>query len=131
MVCEVIAAQSYQDAPVGSEAAKSMQRAEMLKPRVIHLHTDLLDRESYYLVKRTDKISKHITRVWIDPDGMIFIECPCYRGLPPIDSKTKLPAFEPMHCMHAAGTLLYIAEEHSEGASNVIPIDQRRTNVSK
>lgn len=127
----MLTARSYQDAPTGSEAAKSMRRAEMLRPRVVHLHTDLLDRESYYLVKRTDKRSVHVIRVWADPDGTIFIACPCYRGQPPMDSKTKLPAFEPMHCIHAAATLLYIAEGHSEGASNVIPIDQRREHVSK
>lgn len=126
----MLTVRSYQNAPVGSEAAKSMTRAEVLKPRVIHLLTDLLDRESYYRVKRTDKISRHVIRVWVDLDGQSFIACDCWRGCPPVDGKTKLQVFEPMHCIHAAATLLFIAQEHSEGA-NVIPIDQRRDHGSQ
>lgn len=107
----MLLAKTYQDPEPGTEASKAMGRAETLTPWVAHLYTDAVDRESFYLVKRRDKISTHVIKVWVDPDKQIFIECPCYRGRPPIDAKTKLPAFEPMPCIHAASVLLFIAHE--------------------
>lgn len=113
----MLAIRRFQNPAPGSEEAKAIDRAREVDPIVIHLHTDLLDRESFYLVKRRDKISKHVLRVWADQDGEPFVECPCYRGKPPIDSRTKLPAFEPMPCTHAGGLLLFIAEKENQNGS--------------
>lgn len=113
----MLAIRRFQNPLPGSEEAKAIDRAREVQPRVLHLHTDLLERESYYLVKRIDKISKHVARVWSDRDGEPFIDCPCYRGKPPIDSRTKLPAFEPIPCTHAAAVLLFIAEKENQNVS--------------
>lgn len=95
----------------------AVARAIDVKPAVILLHTDSVDRESYYLVKRFDKISKHIVRTFEDRDGRLFISCDCPAGTPAVDAATRLPTFEPVPCLHAAATLIAIAEErvHQEG----------------
>jgi hypothetical protein len=113
----MLAIRRFQNPVSGTEEAKALDRARQVRPVVKHLHTDLLERESFYLVRRTDKISKHVLRVWSNLDGEPFVECPCYRGKPPIDSRTKLPAFEPMPCTHVGGLLLFIAEKEQENGS--------------
>jgi len=97
-----------------SPFAKALLRAEKAKPDVYFMFSDASTRKIYYLVKRTDKISEYVVRIWIDPDGAQFVECECHNGKPPLDAKTKLPAFDPAPCTHAGAVLLFIGER--EGA---------------
>ena len=98
----------------GGNFAKAMERARRVKPEVHFMFSDVKASKVYYLVKRTDKISDYVVRLWFDPDEQRFVECECYLGKPPIDSQTKLPAFDPAPCTHAAALLLFIAEKEKE-----------------
>lgn len=90
---------------------KAIARARAAKPEVHFMLSDAKSSKTYFLVKRTDKISDYVVRVWRDPDGEKHVECECYLGKPPIQSETKLPAFEPAPCTHAAALVLFIGEK--------------------
>lgn len=90
---------------------KAEERARRVKPEVHFMFHDAKASKNYFLVKRTDKISDYVVWVWIDPDGEKFVSCSCYLGSPPVDSKTKLPAFDPAPCTHAASLVLFITEK--------------------
>ncbi len=99
----------------GGNFAKAMARARAAKPEVHFMFHDIKASKNYFLVKRTDKISDYVVWIWIDPDRQKFIHCFCYLGNPPIDSKTKLPAFDPAPCTHAAALWIFVnAEKEKE-----------------
>lgn len=104
----------FQSPEPKSRAHNAIARAIDVKPAVTLLLTDPIDRESYYIVKRQDKISKHIVRTFEDRDGTLFVECDCPAARPAVDSVTRLPTFEPVPCLHAASVLISIAENEKE-----------------
>jgi len=108
----MLQASRFLNAEKGDPFDKAMDRARRVKPEVYFMFSDAVASKTYFLVKRTDKISDYVVRVWIDPDGERYVECECHNGRPPLDARTKLPAFDPAPCTHASALVLFTEKEN-------------------